>query len=368
MSRRTNVEDSFILSMFYAGLIGGLTGLIIVRLVLSSHGIADVLIDYVKYLSSIIISLVLIKLLFRYVHGYRKIVVGNVWRIVKIVLLLDFFAILLSIVYILSFNLLDMCCYRNPLLLFCSNIGGNRGLSNSETLVIACVFIGAVVAVNLYAVKVSLRSPQLRMRRIIGLPRKIVCFIIALITIIVVIPSYMYLSIDSKYAETLSDLKRYIVQCNTTNSSISCLWNFVLHYKGEFIGTYRKPCPKPKQLLIRLPPLIDNKDFVAKLAAVSRTGACFDFAIGVTKVIRDIYGYKTRVVVMVGWDHVIPEVEVNGTWYVIDAVYTTAKNPIKVSNYAEYLRQHYSEVYNNLKGLIDFDSGKDLSKDHGLRK
>ena len=130
--------------------------------------------------------------------------------------------------------------------------------------------------------------------------------------------------------------------------------------------TYRKPCPKPRQLLVILPSLIGNRDFVAKLVVVSRTGACLDFALGATKLIEDLYGYRVRVVHLIGQDHVIPEVEVNGTWYVIDITYTTKNYPVKASEYADHLRRNYPSIYSNLEGLADFDTGQDLSKEHGL--
>ena len=162
------------------------------------------------------------------------------------------------------------------------------------------------------------------------------------------------------------DYRSYIGRYDTAKSGLTCLWNFVLHYKEEFIGTYRKPCPKPRQLLARLPPLIDNRDFVAKLVAISRTGACLDFALGAAKLVEDVFGYETRVINFIGWDHAIPEVKVD-KWYVIDAVYTTPNYPVEVSDYIEHLKRYYPAICRNLRGLIDLDTGKDLSEEHGLR-
>jgi len=145
-------------------------------------------------------------------------------------------------------------------------------------------------------------------------------------------------------------------------------WDLVKYYKGDFISTYGTIWPKPRQLIIRFGPLTlePSRVFAAKLAAVSGTGACEDFALGATQLLSDVLGCEARVVAFLGEDHALPEVKVGDTWYVVDVTYTTPKSPVKVSEYAEHLRATRYSLYSKAKGVIEAYTGRDLSAEHGF--
>jgi hypothetical protein len=65
-----------------------------------------------------------------------------------------------------------------------------------------------------------------------------------------------------------------------------------------------------------------------------------------------------------GWDHAVPEVMVNYTWYVFDITYTTSQTPIPAYKYYEYLTTCYSNIASSIKGFIEYGTGEDLSVEH----
>jgi len=71
-------------------------------------------------------------------------------------------------------------------------------------------------------------------------------------------------------------------------------------------------------------------------------------------------------VVFKGWDHAVPEVMVNGTWYVFDVTYTTPQSPVPVNKYYEYLATYYPELASSIKGFIEYETGEDISLKHGF--
>lgn len=178
--------------------------------------------------------------------------------------------------------------------------------------------------------------------------------------------------IEDAYKNELRGYEAVLGYC-FANTSPQCLFEAVKEYTNRFIGTYKYPYPKPRQFLIDAL----NAEFVKKLAVILKTGACEDYSLGLTKLIEDIYGLKTRVVVFDEWDHAMPEAEINGTWYVLDLVFTTPNNIVKASDYAEHLSKicrelggNYCELYEKLvkreAKIMDGSSREDLAKEHGF--
>jgi len=124
---------------------------------------------------------------------------------------------------------------------------------------------------------------------------------------------------------------------NTYGAScqLNTAWSIATKYLQDYYSTYGKAVPKPAQIFeLRCCGIhwIYRRAFV-----LARTGSCGDIAIAVTTLLHDVLGCKTRVVAFKGWDHAIPEVMVNGTWYVFDITYTTPQSPVPVNKYYEYL-------------------------------
>jgi len=330
-----------------------MTGYAVHNLVLSSQIISTALSDF-------FLLFALIYLLTRF---FRK-CLGDVWdwRITRDILLLDLSMILSSVAYVLVFNFLNVkggAAFK-LVLKACSK----HCRLNDIILTYGWILIASLVAVLNVSVALGKLQKIISATKVLG--------IIALISIIV--SSFCIAGVvDPEYSHTLAVFKKFYTDCvNNGTDVLGCVWSLTLRYKDEFVPTYMTPCAKPRQLLLKLtfraPSIflqIDTRDFVAKLAASAETGACLDFAIGVTKILRDL-GFETRVVSFLGWDHTIPEVKINGTWFVIDAVYTTYSKPVPASMYGDYLRTYHRDVYASLRGLMDFDTELDVSGEHGL--
>jgi len=194
-----------------------------------------------------------------------------------------------------------------------------------------------------------------------------------------------FITVETTYPQLIETLRNSPIVKNCSKQSIEDLWNFVKwyyhSYRGNlgFIVTYKKPWPKPRQLFISFDKFTINEKFVFKLAAITATGACEDFALAITRLIKDVYSYNTRIVLGVNhhWDHAIPEVEVNGTWYIIDISFTTPEKYVKADEYAEHLQylsyRHsiISQIYNNIINgrtkLVDRNTGQNLTSEHGFK-
>ncbi|RLE48409.1 MAG: hypothetical protein DRJ18_02085 [Candidatus Methanomethylicota archaeon] len=153
----------------------------------------------------------------------------------------------------------------------------------------------------------------------------------------------------------------YIANC-CTNNSLSCIWNFTKSIADEFNATYGASIAKPRELL-RLP-FVDT-DEVSKLAAIAKTGACFDFALGIARVLNDL-GCPARIVEVRGVDHAVPEVMIGNEWYVIDALYTTRNQPVEASQWASYLVKNRPRCFNAIAKLTDMSTGMDITAQHGF--
>jgi hypothetical protein len=150
-----------------------------------------------------------------------------------------------------------------------------------------------------------------------------------------------------------------------TRCTLENAWSIANATKKNFIFTYKVNLPKPRQLMI---PGIDRYLWVPRgLMAVADTGTCEDFAIELTTLLRDVLGCEARVVVFVDYDHALPEVKIDGVWYVLDISYTTPARPVRAENYWMYLNNTgYSKIIAEAKGLVDRETGKDVSAEHGF--
>jgi len=153
---------------------------------------------------------------------------------------------------------------------------------------------------------------------------------------------------------------------NTYGAScqLNTAWSIATKYLQDYYSTYSKAVPKPAQIFeLRYSGIhwIYRRAFV-----LARTGSCGDIAIAVTTLLHDVLSCKTRVVVFQGWDHAVPEVMVNSTWYVFDISYTTPQYPVPANKYYEYLAAHYPNIASNITGFIEYETGEDVSLEHGF--
>jgi len=193
---------------------------------------------------------------------------------------------------------------------------------------------------------------------------KIVLF---LLTIILTLITMLFITVEFEYPRKVKGLKNSMGGECTLDKA----WELVKNYNKSFMSTYKTIWPKPRQFVLNIGELKTfmfkpSRIFAGKLAAVSGTGACEDFALGATQLLSDVLGCETRVVVLLGEDHALPEVKVGDTWYVVDITYTTTKSPVKASEYAEHLRATRPSLYSKVKGVIEAYTGRDLSAEHGF--
>lgn len=142
-----------------------------------------------------------------------------------------------------------------------------------------------------------------------------------------------------------------------TRCTLENAWSIAKATRASFTFTYRVNVPKPRQLMI------PGDDIIA----IADTGTCEDFAIELTTLLRDVLGCEARVVVFVDYDHALPEVKIDGVWYVLDISYTTPAGPVRAENYWMYLNNTgYSKIIAEAKGLVDRETGKDVSSEHGF--
>jgi len=159
----------------------------------------------------------------------------------------------------------------------------------------------------------------------------------------------------------------YIANIRNTygvSCQLNTAWSIATRYLQDYYSTYGKAVPKPAQIFeLRYSEIhwIYRRAFV-----LARTGSCGDIAIAVTTLLHDVLNCKVRVVVFQGWDHAIPEVMVNNTWYVFDISYTTPQYPVPTNKYYEYLTIYYPEVASNIMGFIEYETEKDVSLEHGF--
>ncbi len=157
------------------------------------------------------------------------------------------------------------------------------------------------------------------------------------------------------------------------HDEINSSWTIVTQYRELFEGTYGKNVSLPNRCLKSNPLIGSTPIFWAylscggyeKLVAIQRKGCCGEFATAINTLLHDIIGVRTRVVHMEGIDHAFPEIYLNGSWWVLDAIYTTPNFLVKAESYARYLEENKRDVYENISNIIDA-KGKSLLVEHGF--
>ena len=180
----------------------------------------------------------------------------------------------------------------------------------------------------------------------------LILHITSLLTTVIVTASYY-----PAYIGTLRNTYGASCQLNTA-------WSIATKYFQDYYSTYGKAVPKPAQIFELH---CCGIHWIYRPAFVlAKTGACGDFAIALATLLHDALGCRTRVVSFEGWDHGVPEVMVNGTWYAFDITYTTPQSPVPANKYYEYLNIYYPKVASNITGFIEYETGEDISIEHGF--
>lgn len=228
---------------------------------------------------------------------------------------------------------------------------------------------------------------------------------ISLIAVWILIQGVVAVSVELDYVdvrdEYLSNYSSALLEMDEVNAT----WDLVETYNKGYTNTYGENSdtnpyrnvfnnPSVRISLVKINPLLgyyffeynfnfcnlfqgDNpfftikeKDAISKFIISQKLGACGEFARSIALLVTDVTGYETRIVECQGVDHAIPEVKIDGTWWVLDRTYTTQQNPVQVEEYSEYLRMLYEEhnwtIYSNLVNMEDIENGKSLFESHGF--
>jgi hypothetical protein len=229
-----------------------------------------------------------------------------------------------------------------------SNISLSQLVASPFLTILIYILFYLIVIINVSIAFISLDIYILRkFLKLLGMIALIIFLSTLLLAIVLVV------AVEWEYPRRVDTMRKvYGNMC-----SLDQAWMLVRDYNDSFISTYLKPWPKPRQFA-GLSPV-----FAAKLAAVSSTGACLDFALGSTRLLSDVLGCEARVVELLGIDHAAPEVKVGDTWYVVDITYTTSSNSVRAGEYAEHLK---AIGLTDVKGVREFFTGRDLSAEHGF--
>jgi hypothetical protein len=225
------------------------------------------------------------------------------------------------------------------------------------SILIALTFLAVPIPVVLAILRNRFKEPQ----------------VLASLTLIIISVVYLLmlvLSAQFLYSMHVTDLKtRYGSYCSLENAWLTA---------KEFSKTYFNVYGINERVGFKLFPKIGEFDLIPVelrevLSAVARVGTCGEFAMGLTRLLRDSLGCETRIVAFKTLDHEFPEVKINGTWYVFDLTYTTPDKPVEAGKYAEYLQtkcmveNRFCEVFHaGFKGLVDAVTGEDLRREHGF--
>ncbi|HII02383.1 TPA: hypothetical protein HA351_12280 [Methanosarcinaceae archaeon] len=184
-----------------------------------------------------------------------------------------------------------------------------------------------------------------------------------------------YHSIKNSYSQ------QYISFLGNGDDELNATWKTAnLYYNNTFSSSYSKEnalvpsreltTPEGVITLLFNPVLmlyfiIEPIDGFSKLTITQRNGACGEFASDMNLLLEDITGFETRIINMQGHDHALPEIKINGIWWVFDRAWTTEYEPIKTCDYASYLFQKKNYLFEEISNLED-RSHTSLLTEHGF--
>jgi hypothetical protein len=135
--------------------------------------------------------------------------------------------------------------------------------------------------------------------------------------------NYEYHQTSESYSETYN---QYLI--THPGDFLNASWDITERFRDSFLGTYGvKGTNLPDRSLSAtyLPiinPFLDNyfnnQNGYQKLLIVQQKGNCGEFAQSVTFLLNDTTHLTTRFINFEGIDHMMPEIEVNNQWWVID--------------------------------------------------
>lgn len=188
----------------------------------------------------------------------------------------------------------------------------------------------------------------------------------------------MVIATEFEYHDSVNEYSQFFKENLREHDTLNSSWVVAAKYRDEFEGTYGSNETQPNRIITRdsglylgFTPLLLTYFMgfggLEKLIVVQKKGNCEEFASAIKTLLRDVTGLKTRVLHMEGFDHAFPEIYWNESWWVFDAIFTTPNFPVRVEKYAEYLKENYRTVYENLYNLRDGETGFSVLAEHGFK-
>ncbi len=103
-----------------------------------------------------------------------------------------------------------------------------------------------------------------------------------------------------------------------------------------------------------------------KLIIVQNAGACGEFSNSMGLLLKDITGFDTRVIAMEGKDHALPEINIDGQWWVFDRTFTTQDYPVESLTYNSFIEESRPNLFTAIHNLREVNENNSLLDEHGF--
>jgi len=156
---------------------------------------------------------------------------------------------------------------------------------------------------------------------------------------------------------------------------LNASWDLTQKYYDSFFGTYgvQGSYLPDRSLAATHIPLInpfldyyfDNMNGYQKLLIVQQKGNCGEFSQSIVFLLNDTTHFPTKLINFEGIDHMMPEIEINNQWWVVDKVFLTHEKPINSYNLSNYIGE---DIRNNIAFIYSSNKENSLLKQHGFNE
>jgi len=205
--------------------------------------------------------------------------------------------------------------------------------------------------------------------------------IVLLLVITLIFPQLFV--INAIENESGIELSKYSVLANEVfhGDDISICWNLTnvyynkydsaFHFKNKTIPARNlaKQCVKPvysPYLYYFIYNFYIYDQGYGKAALLTERGNCGEFSQAIVYMINATMNLPTRSLHFQGQDHELPEILINGSWYVFDRTFTTQSYPVKSEDYAAYIKEKDESFFNNIANIKKIRSDVYLLEEHGF--
>jgi len=186
--------------------------------------------------------------------------------------------------------------------------------------------------------------------------------------LLIVLPQVLVTAyVEVEYGNIINTYKAMYSSYLDREGLLNATWKITKTYEEEmFQPTYGTPTILLSDVAILFVPTLTIYSLsggLNKIIVVQKAGRCSEFATAITTLLKDITSIETRKVYFEGVDHALPEVYLNGEWWVFDATYTTPKYPVRAVNYASHLKP---KIRKCVARIIEESTNLNVLSEHGF--